>query len=79
MAKTIQIDFRAFLELYRLIVLEDTSADYKYIKQSLEDKFQKMLNHDLYSTYKTAKTEEERERARQEYLDSVGIPKDFRW
>ena len=29
--------------------------------------------------YETAPTEEEREKARQEYLDRRGIPEDFRW
>jgi hypothetical protein len=79
MAKTVQIDFKLFIELYRSIVLEDESADFQHIKQELESKFQKMINHELYSKYKTAATDEEREQARQEYLESVGIPKNFRW
>ena len=29
--------------------------------------------------YKTAPTEEEREKSRQEYLDRRGIPENFRW
>ena len=29
--------------------------------------------------YKTAPTEEQREQARQEYLDRRGVPESFRW
>jgi len=38
-----------------------------------------MLNRQLYSSYKTAPTEEEREQARQEYLDRRGVPQSYRW
>ena len=40
---------------------------------------QKITDRELYTTYKTAPTEEEREKARQKYLDSKGIPESFRW
>lgn len=42
-------------------------------------KIQRMVEHDLYTTYKTAATEEEKEKARQRYLDEKGIPASFRW
>ena len=38
-----------------------------------------MVERELYTRSKTAPTEEEREKARQEYLDRRGIPEDFRW
>ena len=38
-----------------------------------------MLNRQLYSRYKMAPTEEEREQARQEYLDRRGVPQSYRW
>lgn len=38
-----------------------------------------MVERELYTKSKTAQTEEEREKARQEYLDKRGIQKDFRW
>ena len=34
---------------------------------------------DLYGKFKIAPTEEERERARKEYLDRRGVPESFRW
>ena len=42
------------------------------IRQGLEQKLDAMLNRHIYSRYKTAPTEEEREQARQEYLDRRG-------
>ena len=48
-------------------------------RKELESKLDKMLAHELYTRSKTADTVEERERARQQYLDKVGMHKDFRW
>ena len=36
-------------------------------------------SREVYTRYKTAATSEEREKARQEYLEKVGIPENFRW
>lgn len=49
------------------------------IRQGLEQKLDAMLNRQLYFRYKTAPTEEEREQARQEYLDRRGVPQSYRW
>ena len=38
-----------------------------------------MVMREHYTNYKTASTEEEREKARQKYLDKKGIHSDFRW
>ena len=46
---------------------------------STGQKLDAMLNRQLYSRYKTAPTEEEREQARQEYLDRRGVPQSYRW
>jgi len=45
----------------------------------MEKKLDAMLNRQLYSRYKTAPTEAEREQARQEYLDRRGVPQSYRW
>ena len=39
----------------------------------------RMVRHELYAKYKTALTPEEREVARQHYLDERGIPQSYRW
>lgn len=81
MDKYVKIEYGLFIELYKLIVHNDVDSDesFKRIKQELETKFHRLVNHELYSKYKTALTKEEQEDARQKYLDSVGIHKDFRW
>ena len=38
-----------------------------------------LVMHENYTKYKTAPTAEEREKARQEYLDAKGIHPSFRW
>ena len=61
-------------------VLEISEAEaYERIVDGLNQKIDKMIMHDLYEKYKTAPTEEEREAARQEYLDKRGVMDDFRW
>ena len=51
------------------------------ISNSLEpmEKLDSMVKRQLYTTFKTASTEEEREKARQEYLDKCGMHENFRW
>lgn len=76
--KTVQIPYDLFLDLamYHLRGEDDYEEE---IRQGLEQKLDAMLNHQLYSRYKTAPTEEEREQARQEYLDRRGVPQSYRW
>ena len=49
------------------------------IRHGLEQKLEAMVRHELYAKYKTALTPEEREEARQRYLDERGIPQSYRW
>lgn len=80
MSKNVQIDSELFFELIRYFCLDDTSETrFNDISRRLETKLDKMFKHELYTKYKTAPTEAEREQARQEYLEKVGIHKDFRW
>lgn len=51
----------------------------KKLEQLLIDKLQRIVNRELYSTYKTSKSDEEREAARQKYLENRGIPAKYRW
>lgn len=73
-----QISQELFMQLLRFHLVEDESCE-KEIKQGLEKKLDKMVMRDLYGKFKTAPTEEERERARKEYLDRRGVPESFRW
>ena len=69
--KNVQIPYELFVDLvlYHLNGEDDFDEE---IRQGLEQKLDAMLNRQLYSQYKTAPTEEQREQARQEYLDRRG-------
>ena len=80
MAKNVQISQELFLELVRYFCLDDASETrYKAISDALETKLDKLAKHELYSASKTAETQEEREHARQQYLDKIGMRDSFRW
>ncbi len=75
--KNVQIPY----DLFEKIVLYHLNGETDYeedIRQGLDRKLDAMLDRQIYSEYKTAPTEEQREKARQEYLDRRGIPRDFR-
>ena len=76
--KNIQIPPELFMKLLRYHLLDDDSCT-EDVKKGLEQKMNTMVERELYTKSKTAPTEEEREKARQEYLDTRGIQADFRW
>lgn len=76
--KSVQIPYTLFVDLV-LYHLNGEDDFEKEIRQGLEQKLDAMLNRQLYSQYKTAPTEEEREQARQEYLDRSGVLQSYRW
>lgn len=51
----------------------------KKVKNAFKEKSEKIKRSEAYTKYKTAATADEKESARQEYLDLVGIHKSFRW
>ena len=61
---------------YHLARTEDYLPE---IEKALMEKLDSMVRRQLYTTFKTASTEEEREKARQEYLDKCGMHENFRW
>ena len=73
-----QISEELFIVLlkYHLVEIDDVLPE---IKKGLEEKLEAMVRRDLYTKYKTAPTEEEKEKARKEYLDRRGVPESFRW
>ena len=76
--KNVQISQELFFDLVRFHLLEMEEL-VPEIQKGLEAKLEAMVKRELYTKYKTAPTEEEREQARKEYLDKVGIHRDFRW
>ena len=76
--KNVQISSQLFFNLIRFHLLEMEEV-LPEINKDLELKIEALARRELYTKYKTAPTEEERENARQEYLDKVGMHRDFRW
>lgn len=76
--KQVQISQELFVQLIHYHLMEDDSHEDE-IRIGLEKKLDALVLRELYGESKTALTEEEREKARQEYLDRRGIPDSFRW
>ena len=80
----IQIPESLFYDILRYYLIASKGEEVpekldKRVFNGLSDKVQKIADRELYTLYKTAPTEEEKEKARQEYLDRKGIPESFRW
>ena len=76
--RNVQISQELFMQLLCFHLVEDEGCE-KEIKQGLEKKLDRMVMRDLFGKSKTAPTEEEKEKARREYLDKRGVPDSFRW
>jgi hypothetical protein len=76
--KQVQISENLFLLLIKYHIFECYNDEEKIVEE-LQKKFDSIINRNLYTKYKTAPTEEEKEKARQEYLDRKGIHSSFRW
>lgn len=80
MAKNVQMPLESFLKLVRYFYIENHEKElYEEIKKDIEHKIDSLAKHELYTQYKTADTEQEREQARKKYLDMVGMKDSFRW
>ena len=73
--KNVQISQDLFCDL---ILYNNPSAE-EAIRRELSRKLDAMFQHECFTRYKAAATEAEREQARQRYLESIGMPADFRW
>ena len=76
--KKVQISEELFLALvkYHLVDMEEVLPE---IKKGLMDKVDALIMHQLYTQYKTAPAEEEKEKAREKYLNKRGVRDSFRW
>lgn len=76
--KSVQIPNELFFQLLQYFLMDNYDGE-EIIRLGLEKKLDAMMNREVYSKSKTAPTEEERERFRQEYLDRKGMQESFRW
>ena len=76
--RNVQIPYELFFQLLQYFFFFFYEGEER-IRKGLEKKLNAMVDRELYSKYKTAPIEEEREKSRQEYLERKGIPENFRW
>lgn len=79
--KNVQISEELFVQLaeYFLLDKRDTERETRIIG-GLNAKWETLRKRELYTQmHNSALSEQERERARQQYLDIVGVPDGFRW
>lgn len=79
--KTVQVPEELFMDLCRVILGGvDDPETISRASRGLQDKLNRVVAHKLYETmHDPLKSPQEREKARQDYLDSRGIPSSFRW
>ena len=73
--KQVQIDFELFKDIYSYFVDNAPDSD---IMHRLDDKLTRMIDREVFTKYKRASTDAEREQYRRQYLDRKGIPQAFR-
>ena len=80
--KSVTITEELFIDLCRYfgtLVGEPDHTLEKRIAYLLQQKVDRIIDHDLYTLYKTGATKEQKERARKQYLERRGIPESFWW
>lgn len=79
--KSIQIDYAFYLDLVRHAFLHGDPDDpcFHRITMAFQRKLDAMERHELYTLYKSGATPEIRNKAREEYLEAIGLRDSFRW
>lgn len=76
--KQLQISEKLFLQLVKYHLCDDDLWQ-EEIETGLNQKLEAMIRRNLFTEYKTAPTDVDREKARIAYLDNIGMHKDWRW
>lgn len=82
MKKNIQISYELFLNVAKYFMIQNENHKKELeevIVKEINKKIDKLILHDLYTQSKQAPTNQEREKAKQDYLNQKGIHKDFRY
>ena len=84
--KKIQITQDLFVKMIKYFYGDEFELDddelfelYRDIKKGIDQKLDAISRRSYYTEYKTADSDEAKERARQKYLDAVGMHKNFRY
>lgn len=78
MGRNIQISAELFYMLIKYHIDGD-SAWKDRIAEELQSKYDRILQHNRYTAYKTVDDPEIKEMARNSYLDAAGYLPDYRW
>ena len=76
--KNVQISQDLFFAIMKYFLFEEEEL-VSEIQKGLEQKLDALVMRELYTKYKTAPTEKEKQEARKKYLDKRGVPDSFRW
>lgn len=80
MAKNVQIPETLLFDLFKYFLLDGRNPETETaIKDALGAKYQAIVKRSLYETSHRAEVPEQREAARQKYLEMAEISEDFRW
>lgn len=78
--KQVSIPEELFILITKYAFTENPNpSDLEEIRTGIKKKLDRMIEHDLYTNYKTSPTESQREAARKAYIEHRGIPNNFRW
>ena len=77
----ILLDFDLFVDLYVYACRHSDPDDIQFIRlfAGTRKKLESLMRHELYSLYKSGADEEVRSKAREEYLEAIGLFNSFRW
>lgn len=78
MGRRIQISAELFYLLVRYHIDGERGSE-NIIAEELQRKYDKILQHNRYTAYKTIDDPEAKELARNFYLDAAGYLPDYRW
>ncbi len=78
--KKIQIPLLLFQDLTSYVFDHPDPEDERFapILAGTREKLEAMRRHEIYTRYKTSQTDSEKENARQEYLERIGVPEAYR-
>ena len=79
--RSILLDYDLFVDLYVYACRHSEPDDlqFKRLCAGVRKKLEAMTRHDMYSLYKSGADEEIRGKARQDYLNAVGLLDSFQW
>ena len=80
-ASSVMLDLDLFYNILDFLKLhEDVNSPlYMSVQQRLMDKLSRMAQHDYYTEYKNARTNDDKAAAFNKYLDEIGMPEELRW